>query len=113
METLSNHRPTPKSRVLGFVLPRHGICPGLLPTVDTDLNAGDTIEGGPNIETEHGAAVGERRGGVVVDDVSDFFACFWTVDDPVVSIEWWLSAISGKFTEVRRELEREGEIGLT
>jgi len=30
-----------------------------------------------------------------------------------VSIEWWLGAISGEFTEVRRELEREGGIGLT
>ena len=82
-----------KNQGSGFILPRRCISPSLLPTIDAGLNACDTIEGGPNVEAEHGASIGERGGGVVVDDVSDFFACFWTVDDPVVSIEWWLGAV--------------------
>jgi len=110
MKEPSNRRPIPKGRGLSFVLPCRGTRPCLLPTVDTGLNTRDTIEGGTNVETEHGATVGERRSGVVVDDVSDFFACFWTVDDPVVSVEWWLSAVSGEFMEVRREVERKGGI---
>ena len=86
----------------GFVLPRSGVVPGLPPTVDTGLNARDTIEGRPDVETENGAAIGERGGGVVVDDIPDFFACFRTVDDPVMSVEWWLGAIPGEFSKVRR-----------
>ena len=35
-------------------------------------NARDTIEVWLNVETERRAAVRERRGGVVFDDVSDF-----------------------------------------
>jgi len=105
-----NYRLILKTQCLSFIFPRCGTCPGLLPAIDTGLNTGDIIEGGPNIETEHGAAVGERRGGVVVDDVSDFFACFWTVDDPVVSIEWWLGVIWDEFTGVRREIRGREEL---
>jgi len=50
------------------------------------LNTRDAIEGRPNVETEHAAAVWEGRSRIVVD-VLDFFACLWTVDDPAVSVE--------------------------
>jgi len=76
-----------------LVFPRRSITPDQLPTIDTGLNTRDAIEGGPNVETEHGAAIGEGRSGIVVDDVSDFFACLWTVDDPVVSVKWGLGAV--------------------
>jgi hypothetical protein len=82
-----------KVRSSGLVFPRRGIAPNLLPTFNTGLDTRDTIEGGSDVQAEHGAAVRERRGGVVVDDVSDFFACFRTVDDPVVSVKRWLGAI--------------------
>ena len=86
-----------KNQSSSLVLPRRGITPSLLPPIDTGLDTCNAIQGGPNVETEHGAAVGERRSGVVVDDISELFACLWTVDDPVVSIEWWLGAILGEF----------------
>ena len=92
----SGHRLVLKNQGSSFIIPRRGVGPSLLPTVDTGLNARDTIEGGSNVETEHGAAIGERRGGVVVNDVSDFFTCLWAVDDPVVSVEWWLGAVWGE-----------------
>ena len=76
-----------------FILPRRSICPHPLPTVDASLNARNTIESGPNVETEHCAAVGKGRGGVVVDDVSDFFTRLRTVDDPIVSVERWFGTI--------------------
>jgi hypothetical protein len=76
-----------------FVFPRRGIGPGLLPTIDASLNARDTIESGPDVKTEHGAAVRKRRSGVVVDDISNFFTRLWTVDDPIVSVEWWPGAV--------------------
>jgi len=57
------------------------------------LNTRDAIEGRPNVETKDRTAVWEGRSGIVVDDVSDFFACLWTVDDPVVSVEWGLGAV--------------------
>ena len=82
-----------ENRGSGFILPRRGISPGILPTIDAGLNARDAIEGGPNVKAEHGASVGERRGGVVVDNISDFLARLWAVDDPVVSIEWWLGTV--------------------
>ena len=91
----------PISRGSSLTFPRRGITPSLFPTADASLNTRDAIEGGPNIEAEHGAAVGKRRGGVVVDDVSEFFACLWTMDNPVASIEWWLGAI-GTSSKVRR-----------
>ena len=76
-----------------LIFPRRSVTPNLLPTIGAGLNTRDTIEGRPNIETEHGAAFGERRSGIVVDDISDFIACLWTMDDPVVSVEWRLSAV--------------------
>ena len=88
-------------QTLSFIFPRGGIIPSLLPAVNTGLNTRDAIEGGPNIETEHGAAVGKGRGGVVVDDVSEFFACLWTVDNPVVSVKWRLRAV-GTYAKVRK-----------
>jgi hypothetical protein len=57
------------------------------------LNARDAIESGPDVKAEHGAAVRKRRSGVIVDDISDFFARLWTVDDPIVPVEWWLGAV--------------------
>ena len=81
--------------------PCGSITPSILPTINTGLNTHDAIKGKPNVETERGTAVGERRGGVVVDDVSEFFAYLWTMDNPVVSIEWWLGAI-GTSSKVRR-----------
>ena len=86
-----------KNQSSGIVLPRRGITPSLLPSTDTSLDTCNAIQSRPNVETKHRAAVGERRSGVVVDDVSELFACLWTVDDPVVSIEWWLGAIFGEF----------------
>ena len=88
-------------QTLSFIFPRGGIIPSLLPAINTGLNTRDAIEGGPNIETEHGAAVGKGRGGVVVDDVSQFFACLRTVDNPVVSVKWWLRAV-GTSSNVRK-----------
>jgi len=58
-----------------------------------------TIEGGPNVKTEHGVTVGERRSRIVVDDVSDFIACLWTMDDPIVSVKWGLSAVRSEFED--------------
>jgi len=82
-----------------LIFPRHGVTPNLLPTIDTCLNARNAIEGGSNVEAERRAAVGERRSGVVVDDVSDLLSRLWTVEDPVMSIEWRLGAI---FERVRK-----------
>jgi len=73
-----------------LIFPRRGITPNILPTIDAGLDTRDTIESRSNVETEHGAAIRERRGRVVVDDVSDFFARLLAVDNPVVSVEWWL-----------------------
>ena len=110
-----------KSRVTrgsGIIFPRRSITPDLLPTVDTGLHTRNAIEGGANIETEYRTAVGERRGRVVVDDVSDIFACPRTVDDPVVSVERWLGAgwanwrvrRNGEGSSVREtDLKRDGK----
>ena len=76
-----------------FIFPRRGTSPDLLPTSNTSLDPGDAIKSRSNVETEHGATVGEGRSGIVVDDVSDILTRFWTVDDPVVSIEWWLGTV--------------------
>ena len=76
-----------------MIFPRRGVTPSLLPTVDTCLNARNAIEGRADVETEHRAAIGERRSGVVVNDVSDFFTRLWTVEDPVMLVEWRLGAI--------------------
>ena len=80
-------------RSSGLVFPGRGIGPDLFPTVDASLNTRDAIQSGPDVEAEHGAAVGKRRSGVIVDDVSNFFARLWTVDDPIVSVERWLGAV--------------------
>jgi len=76
-----------------LVFPRRGVIPNLLPTINPGLDARDTIQSGSNVETEHGATIGGRRGRVVVDDVSDFFACLLAMDNPVVSVERCLGAI--------------------
>jgi len=76
-----------------LVFPRRGITPNILPAIDTGLDTCDTIESGSNVETEHGATIRERRGRVVVDDVSDFFACLLAMDNPVVSVERCLGTI--------------------
>jgi len=82
-----------------LIFPRRGVTPNLLPTIDTCLNARNAVENGPNVEAEHRAAVGERRSGVVIDDVSDLLSRLWTAEDPVMSIEWRLGAI---FERVRK-----------
>jgi len=92
LETRNELRPSHEAIVsaLGssLIFPRRSITPSQLPTTDTCLDTCDTIEGGLNVETKHGAAVGEGTGGTVVDDTSkNFFACLWTVDDLVVSVE--------------------------
>ena len=90
-------RAGPQKSSSSLIFPRRSSIPGLLPTVDAGLDAGNAIEGGPNVEAEDWAAIGERRGGVVVDDVSDIFSRIWAVDNPIVSIEWWLGAVWGGF----------------
>ena len=93
-ESKPSREPVLLNRASSLIFPRRGITPDLLPTVDTGLDTRDTIEGGSNVETEDGAAVGERRSRVIIDDVSDLFPRLRTVDDPVVSVEWWLSAVA-------------------
>ena len=61
------------------------------------LNTHDTIEDWPNVETEHGVTVRGCRSGIVVDDVLDFIAHLWTMDDPVMLVEWRLSAVWSEF----------------
>ena len=73
-ELRSSHEPVPETLGSSLIFPRRSVTPGLLPTIDTGLDTRDAIEGGPNVEAEHGAAVGERGSGIVVDDVSNFFA---------------------------------------
>jgi len=82
-----------------MIFPRHSITPDLLPTIGTGLNTCDTIKDRPNIETEHGVTVRESRSGIVVDDVSDFIARLWTIDDPVVSVKWRLGAAQSEFED--------------
>ena len=89
-----------------FIFPRCSVTPNLLPTIGTGLNTRDTIEGRPNVKTEHGAAVGERRSGIIVDNVSDFITCLWTMDDPVVSVEWRLGAGWGEFQDQETDERR-------
>ena len=91
-ELRPSHEPASMNVDSSSTFPRRSITPNVLPTINTGLNARDAIERRPNVEAEYGAAVGERRSGVVVDDVSDFFACPWTMNDPIVSIEWRLGA---------------------
>ena len=55
--------------------PPHDVTLPLLPTLNTGSNACDTTKGRLNFGTDRGAAVRERRGGVVLDDVSDFRVC--------------------------------------
>ena len=85
------------SRSSSSTFPRRSVIPSLLPTADASLDTRDAIKGGPNVETEHGTAVGESRGGVVVNDASDF-VCLRTMDDSVVSVEWSLCAVWGVST---------------
>jgi len=61
-----------------MIFPRRSVTPNLLPTIGTGLNTRDAVEGRPNVGTEHGTAVRERSR-IVVDNVSDFFACLWTI----------------------------------
>ena len=76
-----------------LIFPYHGVTPSLLPTADASLDTNDAIKGRLNVKTKHKTAVGERSGGVVVDDVSDFFVCLWVMDDPVVSVKWSLGTV--------------------
>ena len=89
-----------------LIFPRRSVTPDLFPTIGMRLNTCDTIEGRPNVKTEHGAAVGERRSRIVVNDVSDFIACLWTMDDPVVSVEWRLGAGWSEFQDQETDERR-------
>ena len=58
------------------------------------LDTRETIESRSDIEAEHRAAVGKGRSGIVVDNVSDFLTRLWTVNDPIMSVEWWFGAVT-------------------
>ena len=81
-----------------LMFPRRSVTTDLLPTIGAGLNTRDTIKGQPNVDTEHGAAVG-KKSGIIVDDVSDFLARLWTMDDPVMSVEWRLGTVRSKFED--------------
>jgi len=57
------------------------------------LNTRDTIGGEPNVKAEYRTAVRERKNGIIVNDVSDLFACLWTTEDSDMSVEWRLGAV--------------------
>ena len=68
----------------------------LHPLLEADLDALvdclQAVQSGANIEHEDGITMLVVGGRVIVDDVADLFAAVgWARDDPVVSVEWWLS----------------------
>ena len=97
LETMNELRPSYEPVLATFgsslIFSCRSVTPDLFPTADAGMDTRDAIKGRSNVETEHGTAIGERRSGIVVDDVSNFFACLWTVDDPVVTVEWGLGAV--------------------
>lgn len=71
-----------------------GLLPHRLAPPDSPLQyRARTVNGGSDVEVEYGLASGLRRGGVVINDVADFFtACAENV--PIVSIEWRGSSVA-------------------
>jgi len=70
-----SHEPVLATLSSSLIFHCHSITPSQLPTIEKGPDTHDTTEGGPNIEAEHGATVGEGKSGIAVDDVSDFLAC--------------------------------------
>jgi len=60
-ELRPSHEPIVATLGSSLIFPRRSITPTQLPTTDTGLDTRDTIEGRPNVETEHRVAIGEGR----------------------------------------------------
>jgi len=75
LETRKKLRPSHEAIVAtlssSLIFPRRSVTPSQFPTTDTCLDTRDAIEGGPSVETKHGAAVREGTGRTLVDDTSE------------------------------------------
>jgi hypothetical protein len=66
------------------------------------LQASKAIKSGTNVEGEDWGTVRLRRRGVVIYDITDFLAGFWTTNNPVMPVKWWFVAFERNMNIIER-----------